>query len=207
MRIGIFGGSFDPIHLGHLILAEHCRESAKLDQVWFVPCALSPHKQEGAHGTDRQRTEMIGLALGGHEAFVLSKLELERGGVSYTVDTLKEIQQSHPDDELFLLMGDDSLESFSSWKEPQQICELVCPIVVNRPGSGTVDLSALKEYVDDDRFKKFESLNVQSPQVEISSSNIRQRVSGNQSIRYLTPRPVEKYIETQKVYQSKMQKK
>lgn len=207
MRIGIFGGSFDPIHLGHLILAERCRESAKLDQVWFMPCALSPHKQDGAHGTDRQRTEMIDLALGGHEAFVLSKLELERGGVSYTVETLHEIHQSHPDDELFLLMGDDSLESFSTWKEPRRICELACPIVVNRPGSGNVDLSAFQEYVGGDRFSKIESLNMKSPLIDISSTEIRNRVLGDQSIRYLTPRPVEKYIETQKVYLSKNRKK
>ena len=74
MRIGIFGGSFDPIHLGHLILAERCREKAGLDQVWFMPCSLAPHKQDGAHGTDRQRTEMIELAIGGHEAFCFRKL-------------------------------------------------------------------------------------------------------------------------------------
>ena len=113
MRIGIFGGSFDPIHHGHLILAENCREQANLDQVWFMPCAMSPHKTDGANSTARQRIEMIDLALSGHEAFVLSKLEIDRGDVSFTVDTLSEIHQSNPDDDLFLLMGDDSLENFS----------------------------------------------------------------------------------------------
>ena len=200
MRIGISGGSFDPIHHGHLILAEHCREQANLDQVWFMPCALGPQKPAGAHGTVRQRTEMIELALGGHEAFVLSKLEIERGEVSYTVDTLKQIKESNPEDELFLMMGDDSLESFPSWRDPETICELATPLVVNRPGSGEVDLSVLKQYVSPERFESFAKLKITSPRIEISSSEIRKKVEQGGSIRFLTPRSVEKYIETQKLF-------
>lgn len=206
MRIGIFGGSFDPVHLGHLILAEQCREQAQLDQVWFVPCALGPHKQNGTHSTDRQRMEMIELALSGHTPFVLSKLEIERGGVSYTVDTLIQIREQHPEDELFLLMGDDSLEEFSSWREPEKICQIAIPLVVNRPGSGNVDLTLLKPYVDDRRFELFSQQAVSSPEIQISSSEIRQKVSEGASIRYLTPRPVEKYIETQKLFVHKATK-
>ena len=200
MRIGIFGGSFDPIHLGHLILAEQCREQANLEQVWFIPSSLGPHKTDGAQSTDRQRTEMIELALAGHEAFVLSKIEIERGGVSYTVDTLSEIQESQPNDELFLLMGDDSLENFDSWREPKTICELATPLIVNRPGSGQVELSVLKKYVDHDRYERFEAELIRSPAIQISSSEIRQRVAVGKSIRYLTPRAVEKYIEMNKVF-------
>lgn len=200
MRIGIFGGSFDPIHNGHLILAEQCREQAKLDQIWFMPCALGPHKQGGANSSARQRIEMIDLALAGHEAFVLSKIEIDRGDVSYTVDTLTEIRESNPDDELFFLMGDDSLENFSTWREPAKICELAIPLVVNRPGSGDVDLSVLKQFVDDDRFKLFQSLVIQCPRIEISSSEIRAKVESGQSIRFLMPRSVEKYIQTQKLF-------
>ena len=136
MRIGIFGGSFDPIHLGHLVLAEQCREQADLDQVLFVPCALQPHKRDGAQGTDRQRCEMVELAIAGHHPFGLSKTEMERGGVSYTVETLAQFRDSNPEDEWFLLMGDDSLECFSTWREPERICQLAIPLVVNRPGSG-----------------------------------------------------------------------
>ena len=200
MRIGIFGGSFDPIHLGHLILAEHCRQQANLDQVWFMPCALGPQKPAGAHGTVRQRIEMIELALAGHEAFVLSKLEIERGDVSYTVDTLKQIKETNPDDELFLMMGDDSLERFPSWRDPKTICELATPLVVNRPGSGDVDLSILKQFVSSERFQDFEKLKITSPQIEISSSEIRRKVVAGESIRFLTPRSVEKYIETQQLF-------
>jgi len=203
MRIGIFGGSFDPIHLGHLILAEQCREQAPLDQVWFVPCSLQPHKHNGAHGTDRQRSEMIEIAIAGHESFVLSKLEMERGGVSYTVETLEQIHESNPEDELFLLMGDDSLENFDSWREPGKICRLATPLVVNRPGRGEVDVSLLKKYVDAERFTMFEETAIKSPRIEISSSDIRAKVADGKSIRYLTSRGVEKYIEAQKLFLAK----
>ena len=200
MRIGLFGGSFDPIHLGHLILAEHCREAAKLDEVWFVPCALQPLKQAGAQGTDRQRTEMIQMAIGGHESFVLSKIELERGGVSYTVDTLKQIHDQHPDAELFLLMGDDSLESFANWRSPETICDLATPLVVNRPGSGDVDLTMFEPFASKARMAEIQQRRVESPKIEISSSEIRTRAANENSIRYLTPRAIEKYVETQKLY-------
>jgi nicotinate-nucleotide adenylyltransferase len=200
MRIGLFGGSFDPIHQGHLIHAERCREEAQLEQVWFVPCAMSPHKLDGAHGTDRQRTEMIELAIGGHESFVLCKLELERGGVSYTVETLQQVRTTDPEGELFLIIGDDSLESFDKWREPGRICELAVPIVINRPGSGQVDLAGLKQYVSEDRYEQIVRAQIDSPNIEISSTDIRNRIRNGKSIRYLTPRPVEKYIETNKVY-------
>ena len=165
-----------------------------------MPCALGPQKPAGAHGTVRQRTEMIELALSGHESFVLSKLEIERGEVSYTVDTLKQIKETNPDDELFLMMGDDSLESFPSWRDPKMICELATPLVANRPGSGEVDLSVLKQFVSDERFQEFEKLKIISPRIEISSSEIRKKVEAGQSIRFLMPRSVEKYIETQNLF-------
>jgi nicotinate-nucleotide adenylyltransferase len=200
MRIGIFGGSFDPIHQGHLILAEACREQVELDQVWFMPCAVQPHKNSGARATDRQRVEMIELAIAGHDGFSLSKIEIERGGTSYTVDTLKQIRESNSEDQLFLLMGDDSLESFESWREPKTICELAVPVIVNRPGSGKVDLSVLQQYVNERRFELFQSSTVQSPMIEISSSNIRSSVADEKSIRYQIPRSVQKYIEINALY-------
>ena len=203
MRIGIFGGSFDPIHQGHLILAENCREQASLDLVLFIPCATSPHKADGASSTDRQRCEMVELAIAGHESFRLSKIELERGGISYTVDTLANLKEQHPDDELFLMMGDDSLESFDGWHEPQRICELAVPLVANRPGSGEIDLSVLKKHASAERYQQACDATVDSPMIEISSSVIQSRIVANQSIRYLLPRGVERYIESQSVYAAK----
>ena len=200
MRIGVFGGSFDPVHQGHLILAEQCREQAGLDAVWFVPCALSPHKERGAQGTDRQRIEMIELAIAGNPAFQLARIEIDRGGVSYTVDTLKSIRELHANDELFLLLGADSLDDFDAWREPSEICQLATPLVVNRPGAKKVDLSVLEKYVDSQRYESFCSHLIVSPLIDIQSRQIREKVEKRQSIRYLTPRSVEKYIETQKLY-------
>ena len=100
MKLGIFGGTFDPIHLGHLILAERTREAAGLDEIWFIPAAVSPHKTEvstDGRASDRQRMEMLKLAVGGHAPFNVSSMELDRGGVSYTVDTLKELRSDHPE--------------------------------------------------------------------------------------------------------------
>jgi nicotinate-nucleotide adenylyltransferase len=203
MRIGIFGGSFDPIHLGHLILAERCREQAQLDQVWFAPNALSPLKPDGATATDRQRCEMIEFAIAGHEAFYLSKVEIERGGVSYTVDTLTELAARQPDDEFFFLMGGDSLDSFGQWHQPEEILKLASPLIVNRPGADPVELSKLARFTGSDRLKSFQNLVIESPLIEISSSDLRTRIGAGHSVRYLLPRAVEKFIETQKLYASK----
>jgi nicotinate-nucleotide adenylyltransferase len=200
MRIGIFGGTFDPIHLGHLILAEHCREQARLDQIWFIPCAQQPLKERQTTTTDRQRCEMVELAIAGCDPFHLSKLELERGGTSYTVDTLEQIESMQPGIQLFLLIGDDSLESFSKWKSPARICELAIPLIANRPGFDSIDLTPLQAFTTPERFAEIESYRIASPMIEISSTNLRDRVAQGKSIRYLVPRAVEKYIETQKLY-------
>lgn len=200
MRIGIFGGSFDPIHVGHLILAEQCREHARLDEVWFIPTSTSPLKQKGAAANDRQRMEMIEMAIAGHPSFLVSNMELKRGGVSYTVDTLRSIKDEHPNDELFLLMGGDSPGSFSQWKEPAAICEMAIPLVVARPGSDPVDLNVFSPFVKPDRLAEIERYAFQSRQIDISSTELRTRIANGMSIRYLTARAVQKFIESKQLY-------
>ena len=205
MRIGVFGGSFDPIHFGHLLLAEQCREQTQLDRVLFVPASISPLKQAGPQASDRQRLEMIELAIAGHKAFEVSTLEIERGETSYTVDTLMQIKQTAPDDELFLLMGQDSLQSFDLWKEPSRICELATLLIYGRPGEGrpsSVQLQILKTFTNDESFDQVEANAIDSRLIEISSSDMRQKISNGLSIRYMTPRAVEKYIETNRLYVS-----
>src|SRR5262245_26343708 len=133
MRLGLFGGSFDPVHYGHLLLAETCRESAQLDQVWFVPAAVSPHKQGHSVTVAAHRIQMLRLAIAGHSPFDVCDYEIARGGVSYTVDTLEEVRKKLPDAELFLLMGADSLADFPTWRQPERICELALPLIVHRP--------------------------------------------------------------------------
>ena len=200
MRLGLFGGSFDPVHYGHLLLAEICREECRLEQVWFVPAAIAPHKRDRGHASDSQRLEMLRLAIAGHEAFQVSDVEIARGGISYTVDTLTEVRRQRPDDELFFLMGADSLDDFPTWREPGKICQLATIIVVDRHGSQPVDLQRLAAFADPQRLEQIRQHRVEFPLIEISSTDIRHRAAAGKSIRFRLPRAVEKYIETNGVY-------
>jgi nicotinate-nucleotide adenylyltransferase len=199
MRIGIFGGSFDPVHLGHLIIAEQCREQARLDQVWFMPSATAPHKPEGAIATPRQRREMLELAIAGHQAFRVSPLEADRGGTSYTVDTLRTIRDQQPGDELFLLIGGDSLAELSTWRDPAEICRLATPLVYTRPGS-EASLESLAQWCEPERMNRIAAAQVDSLLVAISSTLIRERSRLGRSIRFLVPRAVELYLRSAGIY-------
>jgi nicotinate-nucleotide adenylyltransferase len=200
MRLGIFGGSFDPVHYGHLLLAESCREQCALDRVWLLPAAASPLKQDRRTAAGRHRVEMLRLAIGGHPALEISTLEIDRGGVSYTVDTLAEIHTRQPEAELFLLMGADALVDLPQWREVRRICELATPIVVRRAGAAEPSLDMLRGIVTPERWELFRSHQVTMPLIELASSDIRARVARGASIRFRTPRAVEKYIETHGLY-------
>jgi nicotinate-nucleotide adenylyltransferase len=205
MRLGLFGGSFDPVHLGHLLLAETCREVGRLDQVWFVPAAISPHKQGQPTAPARDRLQMLRLAIGGHPAFEVCDLEIARGGVSYTVDTLEIVRQQHPQAELFFLMGADALADFPNWRQPARICQLAIPMVVHRPQSPPPDWSPLAQWVSPDVLQQVRQAQVEMPLIDVSSRDIRQRVSQGRSIRFRTPRGVETYIETHRLYRTASQ--
>ena len=200
MRLGLFGGTFDPVHLGHLLLAEYCREQCRLDAVWFVPAAEPPHKQRPDLTPADERVEMLRLAIGGHESFSISTREIERGGVSYTIDTLLELSAEDASRQLFFLLGGDSLADLPRWREPARICELAMPVVVARPGSPPPEYSSLAALVSPARLAEIRAHQVEMPQIGISSREIRGRVAAGQSIRYQTPRAVEKYIETAGLY-------
>ena len=217
MRIGIFGGSFDPIHVGHLMIAETAREQLRLDRVVFLPAAQSPLKQEVTPADSKARVEMIRLAIGGHPRFMLDQREIDRGGVSYTVDTLKEMTSenfnlgdtaesdtaepgSAQSIDWFFLIGGDSLEDFPRWKSPDEILRLASMAVVARGGSPALDWSVLKPYCD--AYSVIEIINnqIKMPQIEISSSDIRERIGLGKSIRYLVPPAVAAYIEAKQLY-------
>jgi nicotinate-nucleotide adenylyltransferase len=200
MRLGVFGGSFNPVHYGHLLLAECCREACALDEVWLVPAAVPPHKRGQELAPAKARLEMLELALAGHEQLRASGIEIERGGVSYTVETLARIASQRPGDSLFLLMGADSLAELGTWREPQRICQLATPVVVRRAGSPEPDLDALAGFVAADRMPEIRSLQVEMPLIELSSTDLRRRAASGRSLRYRTPRAVEKYIETHQLY-------
>jgi nicotinate-nucleotide adenylyltransferase len=200
MRLGIYGGSFDPVHYGHLLLAECCREALRLDEVWLIPAAVPPHKQDRQRASGKARLEMLELALSGHEQLRASALELDRGGVSYTVDTLETIHQQQPDAALFLLMGADSLNDLPTWRAPSRICELAVPAVVCRGGAPSPDFAVLAPLVSAERLEEIRAAQVRMPLIELSSTDIRQRAATGRSLRYRMPRAVEKYIETQRLY-------
>ncbi len=202
MRLGVFGGSFDPVHLGHLILAECCREQQRLDQVWFIPAHTPPHKQAHQLAPGHDRIEMLKLATGGHEAFHVSTAELDRGGVSYTVDTLEQLKSEESSRELFLILGADSLADLPNWKDPARLCDLSTPLVVRRAGSPPPEFNVLSPFVSVEKLRQFEDAQVEMPLIGLSSSDIRRRVVEGRSIRFLTPRAVEKYIETHGLYQA-----
>lgn len=200
MRLGLFGGTFDPVHFGHLLLAECCREQCRLDAVWFVPTAEPPHKKRPDLTAAPQRIEMLQLAIGGHEAFSVCPREVDRGGVSYTVDTLRELADEDRTRELFFLLGGDSLADLPHWREPEQICQLAMPVVVARPGSPLPDYESLVSLVSAERLAEIRDHQVEMPQVGLSSREIRRRMAAGLSIRYQTPRAVEMYIETARLY-------
>ena len=202
MRLGIFGGSFDPVHFGHLLLAECCREQCRLDEVWFLPAASPPHKLGHILAPAKARLEMLELATSGNEAFRVSSLEIERGGVSYTVETLRAISQQQPESELCLLMGADSLRDLPTWREPAEILTLAIPVVVRRGGSAEPDFLPLQGLVSPSRLATIQASQVEMPLIALNSTDLRQRIVAGRSLRYRTPRAVEKYIETQGLYRT-----
>ena len=200
MRLGIFGGSFDPPHLGHLLLAECCREACRLDQVWFLPTAVPPHKQDKRLTSAEARVEMLQLAIAGNAAFSVSSHETDRGGVNYTVDTLAHFRQEDPDGELFFLLGADMLHDLPNWRQAEKVCRLATPVVVSRASTGRLDFDTLAGIASAEQIDTIRRHQVEMPQVGISSTEIRRRVGRQLSIRYRTPRAVEKYIETHGLY-------
>ncbi|MFO0917359.1 MAG: nicotinate-nucleotide adenylyltransferase [Planctomycetaceae bacterium] len=198
-RIGIYGGTFDPIHIGHLVLAEQCREQCRLDEVWFVPAGAPPHKTAAEISPGRQRMEMLELATAGHERFRIKTLELDRPGLSFTVETLQTIRDQESQAELFLLLGADSLRDLPGWREPERILQLARVVAVNR-GGATLDLTAVIQVLGEQSRERV--IPAVMPGIEIASREIRERVRAGKTIRYLVPRAVEVYIAQQGLYAS-----
>ena len=185
MRIGILGGSFDPIHHGHLILARAAKEELGLNRVLLMPANKSPHKTDTKPATAEDRLEMVRLAIEGEEGFEVSDVELRRPAPSYTVETLRELKKSHPQDEFVLLIGADNVATFDTWREPGEIRHLAQIAVLDRAGSGAAhDWPTVRRLVD------------------ISSTDIRARAADGLSIRYLTPQRVCDYIATHSLYRT-----
>jgi nicotinate-nucleotide adenylyltransferase len=204
MRIGIFGGSFDPVHDGHLIAAECAREQARLDRVLFIPAAAPPHKPGRILADGPHRLAMLSLATGGNDAFAVSGIELDRGGTSYTVDTLATLAGEHPDDALVLILGPDSLASLPTWREPARIAALAEIVPVERDSLDDLTAAAatvgLADLLGEEHVRALLGRRVRMPAVGIRATDLRTAVAAGRSIRYRTPRAVERYIATHGLY-------
>lgn len=190
MRIGVFGGTFDPPHVGHLLLAADACEALSLDRLIFVPAGAQPFKVETpAVATPENRLEMVSLAAGDDPRYAVEDTEIRREGLSYTVDTLEEIARNNPRAELFLLIGEDTLSGFSGWKQPQRIRELATLAVMQRTGSSDSTEPRAKGV-----------LAMSTRRVDVSSTEIRKRLADGKSIRGFVPDPVERYIASRGLY-------
>src|SRR5579872_5556276 len=169
MRIGLLGGTFDPVHLGHLLLAERCREECRLDQVWFIPAGNPPHKQGETISPGKERAEMLELAIAGHPQFSVNRLELERAERSFTVETLGRIHHEHPEEELFFLIGADSLADLPLWRDPAGIARLATLVAVNRGDRPLPDLESLRSRLGDEVMSRLQFVTM--PGIDISATD------------------------------------
>ena len=188
MKIGVLGGTFNPIHIGHLILAEEAREKLGLDRVVFVPTYLPPHKDGVDIAPAQARLEMVRGAVAGNKHFRVSDVEIRRNGRSYTIDTVRAFRKKYPQDELYFITGSDVLNYLSEWKDVEAILKLVKFVVATRPG---YPLENIPKYIS--------TVGIRA--VDISAFEVRQCVKEGASFRYLVPECVYAYIKRRKLYQ------
>lgn len=190
-QIGVFGGTFDPIHFGHLLAAEQAREQAQLDEIWFMPARIPPHKERGGIASEQHRYNMVELAIADHSAFQATDIELKREGPSYTIDTMECLTRQHPELSFSFIIGGDMVEMLPKWRRYEDLIQLVHFIGLYRPGSR----------YDQHHMSAFVTL-VEMPAWDLSSTLIREKVAAGKSIRYLLPQTVETYIKEHGLYGS-----
>jgi nicotinate-nucleotide adenylyltransferase len=185
VKTGVLGGTFDPIHLGHLAAARAAMDCAALDRVVFVPTGVPPHRAATVAGAD-DRLQMCRLAVAGEKGFEVSDLELRREGVSYTVDTLRELHRLHPGDDLFLILGWDAARLLETWHEPQEVRRLARVVVVTRPGSGSPETTT--------------EVLCERPTPNISGSGLRRAIARGDDVSDRLPDAVASYIAARGLY-------
>ena len=197
-RIGLFGGTFDPPHVGHLALAEWARDALRLDRVLLVPAGRPPHKGRARLSSVTHRVAMTRLAARDNRAFTVSTLETRRDGPSFTVDTLRALRRREPRARIFLLIGADSLEEFPGWHDPRGILSLATLAVADRPG---VRAGARRPARAADGLPRGARVAwLRNPGLDLSSSAIRARVRAGRTVRYLVPDAVARYIARHRLY-------
>lgn len=193
MKVGIMGGTFDPIHIGHLIAAELACEQAELDEVWFMPTNVPPHKEHAPLASAEQRLQMVKLAVDSHPYFRPLDIELRKGGISYTIDTVKLLREEQPGIHFSYIIGADMVQFLPKWYKIEELSSLVAFIGLMRPGY-ILDLEDLPAHI-----QQAVSL-AEMPLIELSSTRIRNRKAKGQSIRYMVPDRVYEYIEENGIY-------
>lgn len=187
-KIGLIGGTFDPPHYGHLLIAQESLSQCDLDEIWFIPTAIPPHKINKVITPDEKRIEMVRKAITDHPFFSMSLIEFERSGRSYTIDTVKELKLKFPNDKFFFIIGADMINDLTNWKSIDELVEDIPFIGVKRPG-----------YVINSPYQD-RIIQIEIPQLEISSSMLRERFRNSDNTRYLVPECVREYIEVNRVY-------
>jgi nicotinate-nucleotide adenylyltransferase len=212
LRLGLFGGSFNPIHAGHLAIARQTRESLRLDQILFIPTGNPPHKPDGSLAPAPHRLEMVRLAIGSDPTFAVSDVEIRRPGKSYTIETIRLLQQEHgPKTQLFFLIGLDAFLDLQSWRESAAVLNSCSFVVISRPGTSFRSLSSLTllpnlshaslEDMDQGRIPQLDVpigtqhlICLKLPPCDISASDIRTKIKNGLSVANLLPPLVESYI-------------
>ncbi|OXS80471.1 nicotinate-nucleotide adenylyltransferase [Domibacillus enclensis] len=187
-KIGILGGTFNPPHVGHLIAANEVLGALKLDEVRFMPNSIPPHKRLAGHVPDEHRLRMTELAIEDNEAFSTETIELERAGVSYTIETMRELIKQEPDSSFYFIIGADMIEYLPNWKDIDELTKLVTFVGVKRPGYSTLT--------------PYPVTLVETPEIHLSSTVIRNKAASNETLRYLLPEPVIGYIKENGIYGS-----
>ena len=199
MKIGIMGGTFDPIHNGHLMLGDTARDQFGLDVIWFMPNGRPPHKALDSIGSDTDmRAKMVALAIKDHKSFELQDYELKRKEVSYSYETLEYFHAVYPEDEFYFIIGADSLYNFDTWREPGRICQEAVLVVATRDHTPLKELDQQMELLAQKYSGNFIRLDTMN--IDVSSELLRSWHKSGQSLRYYVPQPVISYIEKNDIY-------
>ncbi|TVY09055.1 nicotinate-nucleotide adenylyltransferase [Paenibacillus cremeus] len=193
MKVGLMGGTFDPVHIGHLLAAQSVCEEAGLDEVWFMPTNVPPHKEQTPGATPKQRLDMVSLAVEGHPKFRATDFELRKGGVSYSIETVTMLCEQYPEYHFYYIIGADMVRYLPKWFKIDELVKLVTFVGLERPGFDP-GVNELPEKIRESL------LMVRMPQIELSSTMIRERRAMNLSVRYMVPDRVNEYIEVNQLY-------
>ncbi len=201
-RAGLLGGSFNPVHVAHLVVAEMAREQHGLDTVYFIPAARSPYKPDEPMAEDEHRLQMVRLAIDGNPSFRASDVEIRRGGLSYTLTTVREFKERMPEWEFLLLVGGDSLKGMGGWWHADELVGEVDVAAFDRPGAQLpAVLREPRKRLGEQWAQRTLDLKVDAPLMEVSATDIRRRLREGRSIRYLVPESVRAYIAAHGLYQ------